>query len=181
MLTMLRPVALWSSDLTRATETAAYLAQATGLSVRVDERLREYAVGLRQGYTFDEFKVAYPEVHQHFFTDPDYHVPGAEEMGDVRSRMTAVLRDVAHQLGPGQTAVVVGHGAALTAGLLGFFDVPTTLREMFAGMDNCAWAILHEHPARGWQLTGYNLNSIGGPRQIGSGENADSPTTAHSR
>ncbi|MDO5501338.1 MAG: histidine phosphatase family protein [Propionibacteriaceae bacterium] len=175
------PAALWSSDLLRATETAAYLAEATGLAVRLDPRLREYAVGLRQGYTFEEFRVAHPEVHHRFFSDPDYHVPGAEEMPEVRARMAAALWDVASALAPGETAIVVGHGASLTAGILGFFDAPSTLREMLGGMDNCAWAILHEHPARGWQLTGYNLDSVGGPRQIGSGENADSPAARAAR
>lgn len=172
----LAPVSLWSSDLRRATDTAAYLADATGLAVRTDPRLREYAVGLRQGFTFEEFRLAHPEVHRRFFGDPDYHVPGAETMEEVRARMAAALRDVAATLGPGETAVVIGHGASLTAGILGFFDAPSHLREMFVGMDNCAWAILTEHPARGWQLTGYNLESHGGPRQLGSGENADSPT-----
>lgn len=175
------PVALWSSDLRRATDTAAYLAEATGLPVHTDARLREYAVGLRQGFTFAEFREAHPEVHRRFFSDPDYHVPGAEEMPEVRARMAAALWDIAHALKPAETAVVVGHGASLTAGILGFFKAPSGLREMLGGMDNCAWAILHEHAARGWQLTGYNLDSIGGPRQIASGENADSPAARRAR
>ncbi|MDO5684307.1 MAG: histidine phosphatase family protein [Propionibacteriaceae bacterium] len=169
------PVALWSSDLRRATDTAAYLAEATGLAVQTDARLREYAVGLRQGFTFDEFREAHPEVHQRFFSDPDYHVPGAEQIPEVRERMAAAFRDIAGTLAPDETAVIVGHGASLTAGILGFFGAPTALREMFGGMDNCAWAILHEHPARGWQISGYNIDSHGGPRQRGTGENADSP------
>ncbi|HHV20438.1 MAG TPA: histidine phosphatase family protein [Propionibacterium sp.] len=181
ILAKFEPVALWSSDLRRAVDTARYVAELTGLTAQTDVRLREYAVGLRQGYTFEEFKVAHPEVHHRFFSDPDYHVPGAEEMPEVRARMAAALWDIAGALQPGETAIVVGHGAALQAGLLGFFDAPSALREMFAGMDNCAWAILHEHPARGWQLTGYNLDSVGGPRQIASGENADSPAARRAR
>ncbi len=169
------PVALWSSDLRRATDTAAYLAEVTGLPVQTDARLREYAVGLRQGFTFDEFREAHPEVHRQFFSDPDYHVPGAEQIPEVRERMAAAFRDIADGLAPDETAIVVGHGASLVAGILGFFDAPTALREMFGGMDNCAWTILHEHPARGWQISGYNLDSHGGPRQRGTGENADSP------
>lgn len=175
------PAALWSSDLRRAMDTAAYLAEATGLPVRTDARLREYAVGLRQGYTFDGFRAAHPEEHHRFFSDPDHHVPGAERMAEVRARMAAALVDIAGALEPGRTAVVVGHGASLTAGLLGFFGAPSVLRDMFAGMDNCAWAILHEHPARGWQLTGYNLDSVGGPRQVASGDNADSPSAVRAR
>ena len=170
------PVALWSSDLRRATGTATYLAAETGLPVRTDPRLREYAAGLREGFTFEEFRAAHPDEHAKFFGDPHFHMPGAERMPEVRTRMAAALRDIAAALPPGGTAVVVGHGAALTAGLLGFFDAPGALREMFAGMDNCAWTILSEHPARGWQLTGYNIDSNGGPRRPDGGENVDSPT-----
>lgn len=175
------PVALWSSDLRRATDTAAYLARATGLTVRTDPRLREYAAGLREGFTFEEFRIAHPVEHARFFGDPHFHMPGAEDMPEVRLRMVAALQDIAVELAPGETAAVVGHGAALTAGILGFFDAPTALREMFAGMDNCAWAILHEHPARGWQLSAYNATTIGGPRQTGAAENADSPAAYRAR
>lgn len=181
LLTRFSPVALWSSDLLRATETASYLAAETGLEVHTDPRLREYAAGLREGFTFEEFRAAHPVEHERFFGDPDFHMPGAEEMPEVRARMAAALREIAATLQPGETAVVVGHGAALTAGILGFFDAPSALREMFRGLDNCAWAILHEHPARGWQITAYNATTLGGPRQMGSEENADSPAARRAR
>lgn len=170
------PVALWSSDLRRAVESAAYVAAETGLPVHTDPRLREYAAGLREGFTFDEFKVAHPAEHQRFFTDPHYHMPGAEQLPQVRARMTAALRDITGNLGPGQAAVVVSHGAALTAGILGFFDAPAVLREMLAGMDNCAWAILTEHPARGWQLTAYNATTTGEHPGFDGRENVDGPS-----
>lgn len=174
------PTALWSSDLRRATDSAAYVSAATGLAVRTDRRLREYAAGLREGFTFEEFKVAHPVEHERFFTDPHFHMPGAETMEEVRARMVAALSDIAGALTPGETAVVVGHGAALTAGILGFFDAPTSLREMLAGMDNCAWAILSEHPARGWQLVAYNSTIVASPGDPTAIENADSPSGHHS-
>lgn len=175
------PVALWSSDLRRATDSAAYLAALTGLPVRTDPRLREYAAGLREGYTFDEFEASHPVEHARFFTDPHFHMPGAEQLPDVRVRMAAALRDIAARLAPAQTTVVVSHGAALTAGILGFFDAPTSLREMFAGMDNCAWAILAEHPARGWQLAAYNATTVSTPGDPTVIENPDSPAAHRPR
>ena len=48
-LAALAPVRLWSSDLARARETAAYVAEAAGLPVETDPRLREYDVGVRSG------------------------------------------------------------------------------------------------------------------------------------
>lgn len=169
------PAVLWSSDLRRATDSAAYVAATTGLPVRTDRRLREYAAGLREGFTFDEFKAAHPVEHEQFFTDPHFHMPGAETVVEVRARMAAALFDIAGALAPGETAVIVGHGAALTAGILGFFDAPTGLREMLAGMDNCAWAILAEHPARGWQLVAYNSTTVAPPGDPAAIENPDNP------
>lgn len=59
----LGPVALLTSDLQRAVATAAPLAAATGLTARVDPRLREIALGAWQGMTSDEAAVAFPAEH----------------------------------------------------------------------------------------------------------------------
>ncbi|NNG20716.1 histidine phosphatase family protein [Naumannella sp. ID2617S] len=166
-LAALGPDRIWSSDLQRARLTAQELSELTGIPVRQDRRLREYDVGIRQGLTYDEFRVAHPDVHARFFGDPEYQVPGAEHPEQVISRMAEVMREAAADLAPGQCAVLVGHGAALTSGLLGFFGVSPKLREMFAGMDNCAWAELHEHPARGWQLVAYNQSGAGAAATAG--------------
>ncbi len=31
---------------------------------------------------------------------------------------------------------------------------------MFAGMANCAWTVLEEHPDRGWQVIDFNAQSL---------------------
>ena len=156
------PAFIWSSDLERARHTARELAVLTGLEVRLDRRLREYDVGIRQGTTFAEFRESHPEVYEKFFTEDNYRVPGAELPSEVDERMTAVLRDAAAALGPGSTGVLVGHGAALRSGVLAFFDAPPRLRNMFAGMANCAWTVLEEHPERGWQIVDYNAQTLPG-------------------
>jgi broad specificity phosphatase PhoE len=55
--------ALWSSDLLRARQTAACVAEATGLPVKHDERLREFHVGRREGLTLEEFADQHPDAH----------------------------------------------------------------------------------------------------------------------
>lgn len=172
-LAALDPAFVWSSDLTRARDTADALARLTGLPVVTDPRLREYDVGLRAGYTFEEFRAAHPEVHRRFFGDPHFHVPGAEEVGQVARRVGDVIRDATQALPPGRVGVLVGHGAALTSGLLGFFDAPPHLRDMFAGMGNCAWTVLAEHEARGWQIVDYNAGSTA--HALRPTDNADAP------
>lgn len=154
------PVFIWSSDLERARHTAQELAALTGLEPVLDERLREYDVGIRQGTTFAEFRESHPEVYEKFLTENDYRVPGAELPSEVDERMAAVLRDAAAALEPGGTGVLVGHGAAMRSGVLAFFDAPPRMRDMFSGMANCAWTVLEEHPQRGWQIVEYNASTL---------------------
>ncbi|MGX5360171.1 histidine phosphatase family protein [Kocuria sp. KH4] len=162
VLAAFEPVFVWSSDLQRARHTAQELAALTGLEVRLDARLREYDVGIRQGTTFAEFRASHPDVYERFFTQEDYRVPGAELPSEVDARMTAVLGDAAAALGEGRTGVLVGHGAALRSGVPAFLGVPPELRDMFAGMANCAWTVLQEHPHRGWQVADYNARTLTG-------------------
>ncbi|GAA1758192.1 histidine phosphatase family protein [Kocuria aegyptia] len=161
-LASFEPAFVWSSDLQRAWHTAQELAALTGLEVRPDPRLREYDVGIRQGTTFPEFRESHPDVFARFFSQEDYRVPGAELPSEVDERMAAVLGDAAAALDEGRTGVLVGHGAALRSGVPAFLGVPPRLRDMFAGMANCAWTVLQEHPHRGWQIADYNARTLPG-------------------
>ena len=154
------PAFIWSSDLERARHTARELAALTHLDVVLDPRLREYHVGIRQGTTFAEFRRSHPDVYERFLTEENYRVPGAELPSEVDERMAAVLRDAADSLEEGRTGVLVGHGAAMRSGVLAFFDAPPRMRDMFAGMANCAWTVLEEHPQRGWQIADYNAKTL---------------------
>ena len=172
------PVLVWSSDLARAQQTAEYLAVLTGCDVVCDARLREFGVGVRQGLTFEEFRAQFPDL----FLDPTVatneqrphrRVPGSEDADDVRKRMVEVLTAATDALAPGQTGVLVGHGASLRTGLLAFFGVPHELREMLAGMANCAWAVLEQHGERGWQIIDYNAQTLPEPLELA--DDLDSP------
>jgi probable phosphoglycerate mutase len=160
------PSFLWSSDLARARETAEHVAAATGLEITSDERLREYDVGVRQGMTFEEFETEYPEIVARFRSGQPAAVPGAETNEQVADRMRAVLCDAADALDRGDTGILVGHGASLRTGLLAFFDAPPHLREMLAGMSNCAWTVLEQHRDRGWQIIDYNATTLPEPLEL---------------
>lgn len=160
LLATFDPAFIWSSDLQRARNTAQELASLTGKEPELDKRLREYDVGIRQGTTFAEFQQQHPDIYERFFTEENYRVPGAELPSEVNERMKAVLLDAAEAVKTGDTGILVGHGAALRNGLLAFFDAPPHMREMFAGMDNCAWTVLEKHPDRGWQITDYNAQTL---------------------
>jgi probable phosphoglycerate mutase len=154
----LGPSALWCSDLTRARQTAAALEEATGLTARVDARLREYDVGARQGMTAAEFSAAFPEAYDAWRAGDDLvTVPGSEGAEEVRARMLPALQEALDGLAPGQTGVVVTHGASLKVGLLGLLGWPGSLAAELRGVDNCAWVTVGERtPGGPLRLEGYN-------------------------
>jgi glucosyl-3-phosphoglycerate phosphatase len=157
-LASLRPAALWTSDLLRARQTSGYLERATGLAARVDERLREYDVGARQGMTSPEFEAAFPEAYVAWSAGDDLvPVPGSEGAEAVRARMLPALDDALAALSPGETGVVVTHGACLKVAVLGLLAWPARQAAAMRGIDNCAWVTLGEtRPAGGLRLEGYN-------------------------
>jgi glucosyl-3-phosphoglycerate phosphatase len=161
-LASLRPVALWSSDLSRASETAQILADVTGLPVRLDARLREAHLGVRQGLTMAESRAQYPDEWARWDAGEAVRFPGAEIEHEVADRISTVMREAAAELGPEQLAVLVSHGVAMRLGVCRFLDLPQANWKSFSGFSNCAWALLEEGQ-RGWRLMEYNAGSLPEP------------------
>lgn len=133
------PVAsLWSSDLSRARETAEIVGERIGLAPRLDARLREGWRGAWEGYLFDEIAAREPERYA-AWRSPNaqigFHFPGGETLAQQQARVLDCLRDVAtEQDGVGGAALVVCHGGSIrtvlcahdSRGLAAFhaFEVP---------------------------------------------------------
>lgn len=165
-LAAFEPAFVWSSDLARARETAAEIVALTGGELVLDSRLREIDVGVRQGLTFDEFSAAHPDIVARFRAGERVVVPGAEPVEEIAERMLAVIGAAAELVQPGETGILVGHGASLKIGLLAFLGAPDDLSEMLAGMANCAWAVLELHRLRGWQIVDYNAQTLPEPLEL---------------
>ncbi len=152
------PSALWSSDLARAQQTAAVLAEATGLPLRLDPRLREYDVGERAGLTEAEFAERLPEAHAAWRAGHIVgHVAGAETPADVVARMAPALREIHAVTPPGGTTLVVSHGAALRTCLVALLGWPEEQAGHLKPLDNCGWAVVEDAPHdRGLRLASYN-------------------------
>ena len=164
-LAALEPVRLWSSDLARARETAAYVADATGLVVGTDARLREYDVGVRSGLTRAEFAERHPREHAAWLAhDESLLVEGEESSAQVRARLLPALTDCLHALASGQTGIVVTHGACLKVGLGALLGWPQETSRTLRGMDNCGWTVVGEHDVQGGlRLVSYNETAAVGP------------------
>lgn len=154
----MRPVVLWSSDLARARETAAYLEEATGLTARLDDRLREFSVGERAGLTVSEFAAKFPREYASWRAGHvTGHVPGAETTGQVVERMVPALSEALANTDEGECSVVVAHGACLKVSLLALLDWPQPVGTALRGMDNCGWSVLDEADDGGrLRLSSYN-------------------------
>lgn len=157
-LALLGPTRIWCSDLARARQTAEVLGAVVGVRPETVPALREYDIGKRAGMTFDEFEAAFPDEYVAWLAgDESLTVPGAETTSDVRARIVPAMRACLDSLGPGETGVVVAHGAALRVGVAGLLGWPDELDESLAGMDNCHWLRLREHTRFGHlQLASYN-------------------------
>ena len=105
--------ALYSSDLSRARDTALAIAERTGRSVLTDPRLQERRFGIFEGLLAAEIKARYPEEHARFASrDPDYEVPGGESASAFTARCLGCLSEIAGRH-PGTEVVVVTHGLVL--------------------------------------------------------------------
>lgn len=93
--------AIYASDLRRARATAAAVAAAHGLEVRLDPRLRERSFGSWEGLTREDI-AEFP--------------PGSRHDGEsdeaVRERMLAAVAEIA-AAHPGEQVLIVSHGGAL--------------------------------------------------------------------
>lgn len=105
--------ALYSSDLSRAYETAAAVARVSGREIRRDPALRERTFGIFEGLTYAEMAQRYPEEHARFLQrDADYAVPGGESPRQFYERGLACINAIA-DAHPDECVVVVTHGMVL--------------------------------------------------------------------
>jgi probable phosphoglycerate mutase len=105
--------ALYSSDLSRARDTAHAIAQKTRRELLLEPRLRERAFGIFEGLIADEIRARYPQEYARFASrDPDYEVPGGESARGFTQRCLGCLAEIATRH-PGEEVVVVTHGLVL--------------------------------------------------------------------
>ena len=103
---------LWSSDLSRAHETAQIVGARIGLEPRLDPRLREANRGEWEGHLFPDIKRSDPERFAEWMrAGPSWRFPGGESLQEQQDRVLAALADVASA---GELpALVVCHGGSI--------------------------------------------------------------------
>jgi len=105
--------AIYSSDLSRARQTALETARLLSIDVIEDKDLRERHYGIFERLTYAEVKVRYPEDYARFDArDPEYAFRTGEKLQDFFDRSMAVLTRVARRHS-GQSVLVFTHGGVL--------------------------------------------------------------------
>ena len=105
--------AIYASDLTRAWETAQYVAQAHAISATKEEGLRERHFGDFEGKTFAEIEAALPEQSLRWRNrDPHFAPIGGETLVVLRARVLEAASRLA-ALHPGEQIALVGHGGVM--------------------------------------------------------------------
>lgn len=109
-----RIAAVYSSDLSRAYETALAIATPHGLEVERVLELRERAFGDWEGLTVEEIAERYADEYEKWVHDRfNARIPNGESLSQLYERAWRIFQ-LLRERHAGETAVLVGHGAALS-------------------------------------------------------------------
>ncbi len=120
------PAAIYSSDLTRAVQTAEPIAKALQLTVKPREDLREINVGDATGMSKAELQEHLPAM----FAEGWHHVkfPNGESYDDTAQRVSGATRKIA-AAHPGQKVIIVTHGGSIRCAVIGLLGIPVKALE----------------------------------------------------
>ena len=102
-------IAVYTSPLKRATETAYYISASPIIKPGLSER----ATALWDGLSFDEIARQWPEIYKQRGKDPTVTMPGGEDLSHAESRFINAFTDILHGLN-GDIAVIAHKGVIET-------------------------------------------------------------------
>jgi len=107
--------AVWSSDLSRARESAEIVIEGRALELNQTADLREMAFGQWEGKELGPLFEQLPEEHSAWLNEPaSWRPPGGECLGEVQARMCRAL-DGLRAAHPDGRVLVLSHGFAILA------------------------------------------------------------------
>ena len=138
------PQAVYSSDLSRARETAEAIAHPLGLAVQTTALLRETCLGEWEGLTRAEIAArGDTELLANYLRDSHQHrPPNGETLEAVWERMNQALNNIRRDH-PSANVVIVGHGGSLRALLCAALSAPiSSMRHLW--LENASLSIIEE-------------------------------------
>lgn len=135
--------AVYSSDLTRAMQTADAVAEAAGLRVIPEPGLREVAMGEWEDKCWGEVEDDEPQQISFYNRDPEkWSIPGREAFEHLQRRIAGTVLGIAAKH-PGGAVAVVTHGGAIRALMAYVMGVPANEIWRVTYCDNTAVSLFH--------------------------------------
>ncbi|MFD7845153.1 histidine phosphatase family protein [Nocardia sp. NPDC059764] len=162
-------IAIVSSDLKRAHDTALAVAECAAMPVVTDPRLRETNLGDWEGMDHRQVDAQFPGARKAWRLDARFTPPGGESKLEVGARSLPVVQELfaTREDWPGSSVMLVAHGgliAALTAALL---ELPESSWPALGGLANTSWVQLTSHgpgiDRPGWRLDVWNAVAKAAP------------------
>lgn len=153
---------IYASPLVRTQLTAAPLARARGLDLRVQEGLEEISAGELELRTDGDAVHAYAECVAGWMRGDLHHaLPGGTSGHAFHSRFDGAVRTIAAQHAADDTVAVFSHGAAIRV----FTTLATGLAPSAAidlSIMNTGMGLLEGDPTTGWELIRWTTEPLGG-------------------
>jgi probable phosphoglycerate mutase len=143
-LAAMKPSLIVSSDLSRAMETAAALADICRLPVRSDPRLRETDGGAWQGLVRPEIVAMDEGLFLRWIAGHDVRPPGGETRGEVVARVLDAVGEHLADVPQGGTMVVVSHGGSIRGAIGGLLGLAPEQWTALGVISNAGWSVLGE-------------------------------------
>ena len=142
--------AIYSSDLSRARQTARPTANLLSLEVLLEKDLRERHYGIFERLTYAEVKTRFPEDYARFEArEPDYAFQTGESLKDFSARSIAVISKIAKEH-EDQSVLVFTHGGVLDKLYRFVTGLPLSAHREF-GIPNAGLNRI-ELTSAGWQI-----------------------------
>jgi broad specificity phosphatase PhoE len=135
----------YSSDMSRARDTALIILGEREPPLHSVPELREYNKGVFEGLTPEEYRQRYPELHEaSLVNDPDFAPPGGETIRQCQARLSAFVSMLRREH-PDEDVLLVGHGGSLRSVIVALLDLPLEANWKFV-MHNCALSVIRAYP-----------------------------------
>ena len=152
----------YSSDLSRASETAQWILEKREVALHAIPELRERYYGIFEGLTAEERQHRYPEMFTASLEkDLDFAPTGGESARQTCTRMAALVADLRRRHHE-ETVLIVGHGGSLRAAIIALMDFPLEATWRFA-MANCALSVFDIYPDNAVMCLYNDTSHLDGP------------------
>ena len=118
--------AVYTSDLSRAIESAETIAGTSGVENQVEPELREFSYGEWEGLTIEEVETQYPGslAERVGLGDNAFSAPGGEDTAQVLERVKRFATKAAECHAPEDDILIVAHGGSIRALVVCLMGLP---------------------------------------------------------